>query len=435
MSPVLLATYGLAAMFLMIFLHVPIGLAMATVGSLGVGLLVSFNAGFSILASEFASVLGNQDLAVTPLFILMGNFASASGISEEMYNLAYAFVGHRRGGLSMATIGGCGLFGAVCGSSFATTSTFGRVALPEMIKRGYSPELATGCIGGGGTLGALVPPSIVMVVYAVLAEQFIVEMFLAAIVPAIVTITLYWIAVMIYVRIYPNAGPAGARKSWSERMYTVRHSWSALLLMFLVAAGIYGGVFTVTEAAALGAILSILFTIIRGKMTWAVFWEALRGTAGTTGMIYTIIMGAFVFNYFIVLTHMPDVVVEAIANTGWPAPVIITVLLFSYICLGCVFDATPAMIITLPFVLPVITSMGFSPVWWGIVNVIITEIGLITPPIGINVFVLHGVAEGKYPLQTIFKGILPFLSADLVRISIVAAFPVVTLFLPKLILG
>jgi len=434
MNPILLAGYGIAAMFLLIFMHVPIGVAMATVGTLGVGFLVTFNAGFSVLASEVVSTLGNQDLAVGPLFILMGNFAAASGISEEMYNLAYAFVGHRRGGLAMATIGGCGLFGSVCGSSFATTSTFGRVALPEMIKRGYSPELATGCVGGGGTLGALVPPSIVLVIYAVLAEQFIVELFIAAIVPAILTIVLYWTAIWIYVRIYPNSGPAGSRMSWSERLRTIGQSWSALVLMVLIGGGIYGGVFTVTEAAALGAILSILFTIIRGKMTWEVFWEALRGTAGTSGMIYVIISGAMVFNYFVVLTHMPDFIVSAIANTGWPDPVILTVLLVSYLCLGCVFDATPAMIITLPFVLPIITNMGYSPVWWGVVNVVITEIGLITPPIGINVFVLHGVAE-EYPLKTVFKGILPFLFADFGRITLLAAFPIITLWLPSLFSG
>jgi tripartite ATP-independent transporter DctM subunit len=332
----------------------------------------------------------------------------------------------------MATIGGCGLFGAVSGSSIATTATFGRVALPEMIKRGYAPTLATGCIAGGGTLGTLVPPSIILVIYAILAEQFIVELFIAAIIPAIVTILLYFIAISIVVRINPKAGPAGPRVNWSERLKLALKSWGAIFLIGAIAIGIYGGIFTVTEAAALGAILSFMLALFRRKMTWPVFWEALTGTAVTTGMIYMILIGSNIFNYFIVISHLPDELATGIIGSGWHPFFIFVVLLLVYIILGSIFDTVAAMVITLPFVLPLIIGMGYSPVWWGIINVVVVEIGMITPPMGINVFLLQGVIK-DYPLSTIFRGIIPFILADIGRLSILVLFPVLSVWLPNLL--
>ena len=432
MDPILLASLAILSMFVLILLHVPIGLAMAMVGVIGYGLMTSFAASFSLLSVEGIANLSDLNLAVIPLFLLMGNFASAGGISTDMYNLAHALLGRYRGGLAMATVGGCGLFGAVCGSSFATTATFGQVALPEMLKRGYAPTIATGCIAGGGTLGSLVPPSIILVVYGIMAEQYILELFIAAIIPAALTILLYFLSVAIYVRIYPEAGPAGDRVNPSELFKIAVKSWGAIFLMVAIAGGIYGGVFTVTEAAALGAILAFLFAIFRGKITLKIFWQTLSDTAVTTAMIYLIIIGANVLNYFIVLTHMPDLLATSIMNSGFPTFVILIILLLVYIILGSVFDTIAAMLITLPFVLPIILSMGFSPVWWGIVNVVVIEIGLITPPIGMNVFVLHGVAR-DYPLSTIFKGIMPFLFADIVRLALLVMFPVISIWLPNLL--
>ena len=432
MDPILLASLAILSMFVFILLHVPIGLAMAMVGVIGYGLMTSFAASSSLLSVEGIANLSDLNLAVIPLFLLMGNFASAGGISTDMYNLAHALLGRYRGGLAMATVGGCGLFGAVCGSSFATTATFGQVALPEMLKRGYAPTIATGCIAGGGTLGSLVPPSIILVVYGIMAEQYILELFIAAIIPAALTILLYFLSVAIYVRIYPEAGPAGDRVNPSELFKIAVKSWGAIFLMVAIAGGIYGGVFTVTEAAALGAILAFLFAIFRGKITLKIFWQTLSDTAATTAMIYLIIIGANVLNYFIVLTHMPDLLATSIMNSGFPTFVILIILLLVYIILGSVFDTIAAMLITLPFVLPIILSMGFSPVWWGIVNVVVIEIGLITPPIGMNVFVLHGVAR-DYPLSTIFKGIMPFLFADIVRLALLVMFPVISIWLPNLL--
>lgn len=428
MDPISLASIAIAGMFILILMHVPIGVSMGAIGFIGVGLFTGFKPALGAIAAETVTAISSVNLAVIPLFLLMGNFASAAGISTEMYNLANGLLGRFRGGIAMATVGGCGLFGAVCGSSFATTATFGRVALPEMIRRDYAPSLATGCIAGGGTLGSLVPPSIILVIYAIMAEQSIIELFIAAIIPAVITIFLYFLAIMVYVRVNREAGPAGDRISGQQLLKITIRSWGALLLLVAIAGGIYGGVFTVTEAASLGAIVSFLLAIIRGKMTGSLFWEALTDTATTTAMIYTIIIGASIFNYFIVLSHMPEVMTKGILGSGWPVFLIFIVLLFVYIILGSVFDTVAAMVITLPFVLPLIVDMGYSPVWWGIVNVVVIEIGMITPPIGINVFVLQGVSR-DYPLSTIYKGIIPFLSADVVRLAVLVLFPVLSLWL------
>jgi tripartite ATP-independent transporter DctM subunit len=432
MDPILTASLGIAGMFVLILLHVPIGLSMAAAGVVGYGLMTSFSASFALLSSETISNLSSMDIAVVPLFILMGNFASAGGISADMYNLAYALLGRYNGGLAMATVGGCGLFGAVCGSSYATTATFGRVALPEMINRGYAPTLATGCIAAGGNLGSIVPPSIILVVYAILAEQYIIELFIAALVPAALTIFLYILAIVIYVKVCPGIGPAGEGVTRSEILTTAVRSWGAILLLVAIAGGIYGGVFTVTEAAALGAILAFLFALLRRRMTIRVFWETLANTATTSAMIYVVIIGASVLNYFIVLTHMPDLLASSIMNSGWPRFLIFVVLMLAYLILGGIFDTIAAMVITLPFVLPAIVGMGYSPVWWGIINLVIVEIGLITPPIGMNVFVLHSVAT-HYPLSTIFRGIVPFLYADVIRLTLLLAFPALSLWLPRVL--
>ena len=371
MDSITLASLAIAGMFIMILLHVPIGLSMSMAGVISYGLLTSFGASFSLLASEGIANLSDLGLVVVPLFLLMGNFASAAGISTDMYNLAHALLGRYRGGLAMATIGGCGLFGAVCGSSFATTATFGRVALPEMVRRGYAPTLATGCIAAGGNLGTLVPPSVVLVIYGIIAEQYIIRLFIAAIIPAVMTILLYFAAIMIYVRFSPEAGPAGERVNLSALLGVVAASWRAMLLIAAIAAGMYGGVFTATEAAAFGAILAFFFALLGGKMNLKVFWDTLSDTAATTAMIYVIIIGANVFNYFIVVTHMPDYLTQSITESGLSTYIVIIILLFIYLILGCIFDSIAAMLITLPFVLPWILSMGFSPfggvssiLWW-----------------------------------------------------------------------
>ncbi|HVZ53687.1 MAG TPA: TRAP transporter large permease [Pseudolabrys sp.] len=426
-DPFTIALIGFAAMFLLIVLHVPIGIAMGTVGAVGFASIVGLDPALSLLASEPASVFTNLDLAVIPLFLLMGSLAGAAGLPSDVYNLAYAFIGHRRGGLALATIGGCGGFGAVCGSAIATTATFGRVALPEMLRRGYSPALAAGSIAAGGTLGIIVPPSSIMVIYAILTEQFIVHMFIAAIVPAIMAIAFYLIAAAIYVRLNPKAGPAGERMPWPERWKVIKANWGVLFLATVVLGGIYTGVFTVNEAAAVGVTIALAFAILRGRLGLREFLDVLVESAATTLMIYVMLIGASIFSYFMSVAHAPDRLIEAITDLHLSGGMVILLLLIMYLILGAIFDEVAAIVITLPFVLPIIKHFGYDLVWWGIINVIVVEIAMISPPIGLNVFVIHGMRK-DIKLGTIYRGIMPFLAADIVRLALLALFPSLTLF-------
>jgi C4-dicarboxylate transporter, DctM subunit len=416
-------------MFGLILLHVPIGVSMGIAGIVGFGLQNAFGPALTLAATETAGVVASLDLAVIPLFLLMGSFAGASGLSADIYRLAYAFMGHRRGGLALATIGGCSVFGAVCGSSVATAATMGQVALPEMLKRNYSPALATGSIAAGGTLGMLIPPSIIMVIYAFLTEQFVITLFVAALVPAILAITMHMLAISVVVRLNPAAGPAGELTPWSERWKVVRQSWGVLVLLISVIGGIYGGVFTVNEAAALGAIMAFLFTVFRKKFSWGVLQQVVRDAALNTAMIYMIIAGASIFSTFIAGTQMPEALTKIIIDANLPPLAVIFVLMIVYLILGSVFDTVAAMLITMPFVFPLVTGLGYHPIWWGVVLVMVMEVGMITPPIGMNVFVIYGAAK-DIALKTIFRGILPFFYADIFRITLVILFPALALWLP-----
>ncbi len=431
MDPLVLAGLGLAGMFALIALHIPIGVAMGVSGFICVGLILNdWSAAISLLKSEPSGIIANRELAVIPLFLLMGAFAGAAGLSADLYRLAYALVGHYRGGLAMSTIGGCAGFGAVCGSSVATAATMTRVALPEMLDRGYQPALATGCIAAGGTLGMLIPPSVIMVLYAVLTEQFVISLFIAAIVPGAIAVALHFVAIYVYVHASPEAGPAGPRMPASERWKVLRESWRVLTLAIVVSGGIYGGIFTVAEAAAIGAVLSFVFTWQSGRLTKKVLWEVLSESAANTGLIYLIIIGANIFTYFVTLSHLPNQLVATIQSMGVHPLVVMALLMVMYLILGSIFDTVAAMVITLPFVFPLILDLGFNPIWFGVINVMVIEIGMITPPIGINVFVLHGIAR-DVPLTTIFRGIGPFLVADLVRLTILIFFPILALWLPR----
>ena len=430
MDPLLVGILGLLGIFILIALHVPIGIALATAGLISFSVLQSLEVGITLFGSEPARLLSNPDIGVIPLFLLMGGFASAAGLSADVYRLAYALFGHFRGGLAIATIGGSAGFGAVCGSSVATVATMTRVALPEMLERQYSPKLATGSIAAGGTLGMLIPPSIVMVLYGFLTEQFIIALFTAAIVPGLITVLFYCIAIALYVRLRPESGPAAPRLSWKERWIIIRQVWGVLLLALLVLGGLYGGVFTVSEAGAVGAGTAFLFTVFRRKLTWKTIWEVLLDTAANTGMIYLLLMGASIFTFSMTLSGLPESIIIGISSLQWPPLLVIFAILLMYLMLGSVFETVSAMIITLPFVFPLIIKLGYDPIWWGIINVMVIEIGLITPPIGINVFVIHGMAR-KESLSTIFAGILPFFLADIARLILLVIFPILVLWLPR----
>lgn len=430
LDPTVIGTLAILGVLGLIALHVPIGAAMAVGGFIGTGLMIGWEPALAVLGVDPTQQIASQELAVIALFLLMGNFAGAAGLSADLYRLAQDFIGHRRGGLAMATVASCAGFGAVCGSSLATVGTMARIALPEMKRRGYADSLSTGAIASGATLGIIVPPSVIMVLYGILTEQFITGLFVAAVVPAVLAVVGYLVAVRVSVALNPAAGPADARTPWPERWAALKESWGVVLLAVLVSGGIYSGIFTINEAAAVGAALAILFAWGRGKLTRRSFFANLKETAASTALIYLIIIGANIFGYCIALSHIPDAIITAIEALPIPDLVIIYLILAMYIVLGAIFDEVAAMVITLPFVLPVIMSMGYSPIWWGIVNVVVIEIGMITPPIGINVFVMQGMAPGV-SLGTIYRGVAPFVAADLVRLVILTTFPALTLWLPK----
>lgn len=402
---------------------------MGIAGVVGFALLAGLDPALAIPGIEAASALKSLDLAIIPLFLLMGSLAAMSGLSADLYNLVNAFIGHRRGGLAVATVTGCGAFGAVCGSSIATVATMTRVALPQMIERGYRPSFAAGSIAAGGTLGIVIPPSLIIVIYAVLADEFVLAMFAAAIVPGILAVAFQLIAVWVYARLYPQAVPAQERSSGRQRWQALRQAWAVLLLGLMVTLGIYGGIVTVTEAAALGAVAAFVLTWVRGRLSFAVFKQVAYETAVNSGMIYLIIIGAFSFSYFLALSGLPQEIVGWIGGLDVPPIVVILALYLMYIVLGAVFESVAAMVVTLPFVLPIILLLGYDPIWWGVMLVMVSGLGMITPPIGMNVFVLHGLAP-HIPIGTIFKGIVPFFLADLTRILILTLIPVLVTWLP-----
>ncbi len=430
MDPITLGALGMGGMFVLIALHVPIGVAMGISGFIGIGFLIGWEQAVSLFGTEPSSKIASEELAVLALFLLMGALAGLAGLARDMYRLFYAFVGHWPGGLAMATIGGCAGFGAVCGSSVATAATFTRVALPEMLERNYQPSLAGGSIAAGGTLGMIIPPSLVMIIYGILTEEFVIALFAAAVIPGLISVVFYFITIGIVARVNPKAGPIGPKMPWPERWRVARECWGIVFLATVVSAGIYSGIFSVTEAASVGATVALIFALARGRLNRRTFLETIRETAGNTGFIYVIIMGASIFAYFVTLSHLPDAVVTGIKSLGLPPLAVVFLFVLMYLVLGSVFDTVAAMVITLPFVFPVIVELGYDPVWWGVVNVVAMEIGMITPPIGMNVFVLHGVAK-TLPLKTIFAGILPFFCADVVRLSLIAVFPTIVLWLPK----
>jgi C4-dicarboxylate transporter, DctM subunit len=442
MGPLEIGSFGILALFALMLLQVPIGFAMIIVGVVGFALQSGWGPAVTLLVNEPVGILSSADLATVPLFLLMGTFASVAGFSTDLYNLASAFLGHRRGGLAYATIGGSAAFGVVCGSSTATAATFAKAALPEMLKRGYSPAFSTGTIAAGGTLKSLIPPSIVMILYCIVSKAFILDLFRAAILPAVVAVAVNLLAITIMVRIEPKAAPVGGRVAWPARWAALKAAAPVLLLMIAVFGGLYSGIFTVTEAASVAAVLSLLFAMARRRLNWTTLWQGLRESAAATGMIYVMIMGALIFTYFLNLGRVPEAFVGWIAHLDLPPLAIVTALLIAYLVLGAVFDEISAMLITLPLVLPVIQTLaltllpGVSPemvaIWWGIINVVIIELGMIIPPIGIIVFILHGLAP-QIPIRTIYRGVTPFIAADLLLLGLLTLFPAISLWLPRVL--
>lgn len=429
-SPILVLLLGIAIMLGMIAVHIPVGVAMALSGLMLFAALIDWSAAIATVSVEVASAFTNADLATIPLFLLMGSLAAKAGISSDIYTLASKWIGHRRGGLAMATVAGSAGFGALCGSSVATAATMGRAALPEMLSRGYAPGLATGSIAAGGTLGILIPPSIIMVIYAVLTEQFVLDLFVAGILPGLLGAGLYCLAVVVVTRFNPASGPAFPPVPWAERWRAIALAWRAFAVILVVVVGLYSGIFSVAEAASMGVLLTGAFFLLRRpRQHWlADFKQVAVETAQNTAMIFVMVIGAGLFSYFLTLTDAPSALVQQVHDANLNPYVVLLLLLIMYLFLGAVFDTIAAMILTTPFVFPLIVGFGFDPIWWGIMMVMVIEIGMITPPIGMNVFVMGGIAR-DVPLSTIFRGILPFFWADILRLFLVAAFPSIALYL------
>lgn len=429
MSPLVVVVLGFAGLFALIVLHVPIGFAMMIVGAAGFAYFVGVAPALSIFGNEVAANFSNADLASVPVFLLMGGFASAAGLSADLYRFADAFVGHRRGGLAVATIGGCAGFGALCGSTLATVGSMHRIAYPEMVNRNYSPHFAAATIAVGGTLGILVPPSIIMVIYGVLTETFVVDLYVAAIVPSVMAVLFYVAAVQVYCRLWPEHAPRGERADWRKRAMETFRTWGVLLMVLVVTGGLYAGFFTALEAAAVGATTAFAFYVFRGHFSVADFMRIMQETATTAGLIYVMVIGASVFNYFISVSQLPSQIILAIETLSVSPVAIIAVILVTYIVLGAFFDEVATMLITLPFVMPLIHLWGYDPLWWGIVNVTVVMIGLYCPPIGLNVMVMHGLVK-NVPLRRIYHGSLPYLFADFLRLALLVAVPAIATWLP-----
>ena len=432
MEAITIALLGILIMFALIALHVPVGVSLAITGVGVFAWIVGFDEAVSLIGTEFSATLSNMDYSIIPFFILLGSLASAAGLSTDLFRLANSFLGHRRGGLALATVGGCAAFGSVCGSSLATVATMTRVALPEMLKRGYNPSLATGSIAAGGALGSLIPPSLIIVLYALLTDLDTRMLMIAAIIPAMLAIVMNALTIITIVRINPDIAPKGERASWTTRGQSLIKSWQVLLLGGVVAGGIYGGVFNITEAAAVGVVIAFVMCGMRGQLTKSNLREVLQETASNTAMIYMMLIGATILSYFLSISHMPEYTVTWIDSMNLPAFVVVLALYLMYLILGSIFETVAAMVITLPFVLPIVTGLGYDPIWWGIMMLSVIGTGMNTPPIGMNVFVLFGMTQ-DIPLKTIFAGTLPFVISDIIKLLILTTVPEITLWLPNII--
>ncbi|GIX49276.1 MAG: C4-dicarboxylate ABC transporter permease [Candidatus Tectimicrobiota bacterium] len=430
MDPTLVAVCSLAFMFLLLAAGMPIGLAMGLAGTAGTLVLLDARAALALLGQTAYETAITYSLSVVPLFVLMGSFATHAGLSRALYRACHAWLGHRRGGLALATIGACGAFAAICGSSLATAATMTQVALPEMRRYHYSEQLATGAIAAGGTIGILIPPSVILVLYGILTETSIGELFLAGIVPGVLTVLGFMLTVALVTRRRPELGPRGPVTGLGEKLRTLRGVWGTLALFLLVMGGIYLGIFTPTEAAGIGAAGALLLGILARQMTPQLFLQCLVDTVKTTAMIFTILIGAIVFNNFLVLSDLPGVVGRWISTLHVAPHSILVIMLLLYFLMGCALDSLAMVLLTIPIFFPIVAHLGFDPVWFGVIVVMVVELGLITPPIGMNVFVIKGLAP-EVGLDTIYRGVVPFVIAQVLLIALLVACPWLATWLPR----
>ena len=427
------ALVGLVAMLLLCFVRLPIALSMAVVGVVGYAYMRDWNwaVAFASLQTRLYETGRNYTLSVVPLFILMGNFVTRAGMSQELFRAAYACIGHLRGGLAMATILACAGFGAICGSSIATAATMAKVAYPSMRRFGYSDKLAAGAIASGGTLGIMIPPSTLLVIYGVFTETNIGMLFAAGILPGILGATLLCAAVRWMTWRDPQAGPRGERTGWRERLTALRGIWAVAAMFAFVIGGIYAGLFTATEGAGMGAFGAMVFALWRRALTRKTLYAALVESGRTTAMLFLILIGALMFAEFINITTMPADLVAFVKRFEIQPIAVVAAICLIYVLLGTAMEELSMVLLTIPVFLPVIIQLGFDPIWFGILIVCVVEIGLISPPVGMNLFVLKTLLPGV-PTGTVFRGVLPFMAADVIRMGILITFPAISLYLPSL---
>ncbi len=428
----LTALIGFAILFIIAFLGFPLGLTMLLVGFAGVGVLRGWEPALETVSQQIIDVVLNTNFAVLPMFLLMGAFVHRAALSDDLYDCANAWFGHFKGGLAMATVAACGGFSAISGSSAATAATMAKVAVPSMRRFNYDDGMAAGTVAAGGTMGFLIPPSAALIVYGILTEESIADLFIAGIVPGALTVAVYMLVIVVIARIRPERCPPGNRSSWGYRWRSLYRVWAVLALFLLILGGISFGFFTPNEAGGVGVIGALAFAMGRRRMTWPIFLDALLEAAHTAAMIFTIIIGALVLNNFVILAGLSAGVLAWIETLDFAPIVIILIILGFYVILGTVIEGLAMIFLTVPIFVPVVEGLGYDLIWFGIVVVMVVEISLITPPIGLNVFVLKSMLP-DVPLSAIFRGIIPFFIADIVRLLLVVFFPPIAIFLPRLL--
>jgi len=432
MSPTTIGIIGIIALFVLIFSRMPVGFLMALIGFFGFSAIVSVDASLNLLAKDTFAVFGSYNLTVIPLFVFMGQLAFHSGISTRLFDSAYKFIGNLPGGLAIATIGACAGFAAICGSTNATAATMASATLPEMKRYNYKPELATGVVAAGGSLGILIPPSIIFIVYGILTEQSIGELFMAGILPGVLLSVMFVASILLWTTLRPELGPRGPKTTFREKIASLRGITETIIIFIMVMGGLFAGIFTPTEAGAVGAFSTLVVAIIQRNLTWKGFVSALFETTRTSCMILVIVAGATIFGHFLAVSRIPYDIANWISSFQLPSAVIMSMIIFVYFIGGCFIDSLALIMLTIPIFYPVVLKFGYDPIWFGVVIVLITQIGVITPPVGINVYVVSGVAR-DVPLNVIFKGVIPMLIAMLITTFLLIPFPQIALWLPGLI--
>jgi len=428
MSSEIIGAIGIAVLIVLIFMRIWIGVCMVLVGVIGYGILTSWENALVVAGTEPYSNIAFYPITVIPLFILMGAVVSNTGVAGDLYNTAYTWIGRLRGGLAMSTVMACAGFAAICGSSAATAATMGKVALPEMEKYNYDRKLSSGSVAAGGTMGILIPPSMGFILYGILCEVNIGKLFMAGIIPGILEAVFYMVAIWIMCRWKPGMGPPAEGTTFKAKIISLKGTWAMLLLFILVMGGIYQGIFTPTEAGAIGAFGAIVITFVSRKLNWTTLRGSVVETAQTTAMIVFMIVGAFMLMRFLAVSQLPYMLSELVAGLPFHRMWIIVIIIIMYIILGCFLDIYAAIILTVPIIFPVILTLGFDVIWFGVLMVRVMEMGLITPPMGMNVFILASVTD--VPIGTIYRGVIPFVIADILHVALLVAIPSISLFLP-----